>query len=353
MTQGRDTAYHDLYVPALYFKKHNLLECKVVMSLRDVIEHSHTVDIITFQRQYLPDILMLIRHLKRNGKVVTTICDDNIWELPRSNPAASVYKGATLTRYNAVLHEVHAVFTSTEYLKGLCLKHNPTVYIQRNLVELDIHNFVRPDKDEDQKDIVRILWHGTPHHHEDIMLVEPALRTITKQYPQVKWIFMGYKPPTIAQWCPPGRYEYYEFVHTQVFYPSIASLDADIGYAPLIGHPFNFGKTARKAQEFAILGIPMILAPIRTYAEWTHNVNCIKPELNTTTKWIEAFATLINMPYEEKVRLATNAYDFVVQNHDIDKFIFERAAAYYQIWNSVKNDNLILPTDTDWCEEQT
>ena len=44
-------------------------------------------DIIHFQRQYSPESLIILRNLREEGKVTIALCDDNVWELPKSNPA--------------------------------------------------------------------------------------------------------------------------------------------------------------------------------------------------------------------------------------------------------------------------
>ncbi len=342
-------AFHDLVIPMQYFHKWTLLQCQIVYSLEQILNTD--ADILTFQRQYTPEVLMYVRMAKRNGKVILTICDDNIWDIPKGNPANAVYQGLIVDTYEAILKEVHTVTTSTPYLKELCIKHNPYTYIHRNLVEMGIHGFVAPDKDDDEVKWTRILWTGTPHHLDDITLVEDAIKAITNKYQQVKWIFIGFKPPHLSEFCPRYRYEYYEFVPVESFYAAVASLDADIAFAPLTNHPFNFGKTARKAQEFAILGLPMILAPIRTYDEWEHNKTCIKPETNDTEGWIKAFSYMIEVSLEERRRLATAAYYFIDDNHNIDKFIQERADVYYKTYNRIKGTDLITPLDPEWSEE--
>jgi glycosyltransferase involved in cell wall biosynthesis len=339
-------SFHDLTIPTRYFHKYNLLQCQITHALEQILNTN--ADIVNFQRQYLPEVLMYVRMAKQKGQVVTTICDDNVWNLPPKNPASSVYQGIVIDTYEAILQEVHAVTTSTPYLRELCIKHNPHTYIHRNLVEMSIHNLVFPDKDDDEQQSVRIGWHLTPHHADDAEIIKDAVPIITQRYPQVKWIMMGWNPPFVAK-LPRHRTEYYGFVPVEAFYPAIASLDIDIGIAPLVDHPFNWGKTCRKAQEYAVLGIPMILAPIRTYDGWNHNETCIRPATNDTKGWVDAISYLIEHP-EEHRRLATAAYHKVLEENDIDKWIKERAAVYYGVYNRVKGTNLMLPTDTEWEE---
>lgn len=331
--------FHVLFLPAQYFNKHNFLQTKIVTTLDQAL--TEDIDIIQFQRQYTPECLMYIRKAKKQGKVILTNVDDNIWELPPNNPAKSIYTGDTLARYEQTLREVDAVTTSTPYLKKLTLPFNKNCYVERNLVEPFLNEFVSPGKDLGYEDIIRIGWHLTPHHHDDYLIIEETIDKITRKYPKVKWIFMGYKVPILNK-LPKNRWEYYEFVPVDAFYPAVASLDFDIGLAPLVDNGFNWGKTGRKAQEYAILGVPMILSPVCTYSNWKHNETCIKPETNDTKGWVAALSYLIeNEPKREE--LARAAYHFVLENHNIDTWIKEHSAIFYEIYNKVKGENLPIP----------
>lgn len=331
--------FHVLHLPLIYFHKHNLLQGKIVTTLDQALAESS--DMVVFERQYVPEVLMYIRMAKKQGKVICSNVDDNVWSLPESNPAKQIYSGDVLARYNAILQEVHAVTTSTPYLKKLVLPFNKNCYVERNLVEPFLNEFVSIGKDRGYEDIIRIGWWLTPHHADDAKIIQDVVPVITKRYPQIKWIMMGWLPRSIAL-LPKNKYEYYEFVQVDAFYPALASLDMDIAIAPLINNEFNWAKTGRKAQEAAILGIPIILAPISTYSNWKHGETCIKPKTNDTKGWIEALSYLIeNVPKHEEIARA--AYHYVLENHSIDTYIVEHAQIFYTIYNQCKGTNLSVP----------
>lgn len=327
--------YHDIGVPLKYFHKYNLLECECF----DVISVDMMMkkDLIFFQRQYAVESLNTIkalRRLKESGVASIAHVDDNVWELQPNNPAFSTYMGDTLKRFEEILAEADAVTTSTPYLKSLCIKHNPNTHIFRNLVETEIERFPSPGRDKPEE--IRIGWTSTPHHHDDYITIELALRDVVRKYPQVKLVFMGYIPPSVIKDIPRNRYEYYAFVKTEFFYHSFANLDFDIGIAPLTDHPFNWGKTARKAQEYAILHIPMALANVRTYNEWKHEEVCLKPYRNRYMGWVEVLSRLIESK-ELRETLANNAYKQVIDNHSIDNYIFERAQVFSDTCERIRN----------------
>jgi glycosyltransferase involved in cell wall biosynthesis len=331
--------YHVLFLPSQYFNKFNLLQTKIVVALDQALAESS--DIIAFQRQYTPECLMWLRMAKKQGKVVCTNVDDNIWELPPNNPAKSVYTKDNLARYEQILREVNATTTSTPYLKKLTLPFNKNCYVERNLVEPFLNEFVSIGKDLGSEDTVRIGWWLTPHHADDAEIIRDVVPAITKKYVQVKWIMMGWLPPFVAT-LPRNRYEYYEFVKVDAFYPALASLDIDIAIAPLVLNGFNRGKTGRKSQEAAILGMPMVLSPISTYSNWKTDKTCIKPVTNDTKGWIDALSYLVeNEPKREEIARA--AYHYVLENHNIDTHIAEHAAIFYDIYNKAKGTDLKVP----------
>lgn len=324
--------YHDIFIPNQFFHKYDLLTCETQYILD--IGQLQTADVIHFQRQYAPESFITIRNMIAQGKVCLFLCDDNIWELPPNNPARGTYEQADVAhRYQEIMRLAHGVCTSTPYLRDKCLGFNPNVRLFRNLVDPAIASFKSPGRDKPGE--IRIAWHGTPHHHDDIAIVDEAILTIIQRYPQVKFVFMGYYPPSMEKFTP-GRYEYYNFVDVDAFYPCIANLDIDIGLVPLINHPFNWAKTCRKFQEFGILGAATIASNVGNYVDLPSDV-VLKVKDNLSPRaWIEAMTYLIENT-EERKRRSEASYQYVLDNHDINKYIFERAQVYYDFYAKIRN----------------
>lgn len=331
--------YHDIHVPANYFHKYNLLRCS--FSHAGLTDNALAdADIVVFQRQHAPEALLTIRKLKAQGKVCVFVIDDNVWDLPRNNPAYPEYQGLILDRYNAVLSECDAAWTSTEYIRQKALAYNRHITVFRNLVEPVYRDFLKPGRDNPEE--IRLGWFGTAHHYDDIAYIEPVIKKIARKYPKVKFVFMGFYPPHIFEIMDRWKFEYYDFVSTDAFYPALASLDFDIGIAPLVDNGFNKGKTARKAQEYATFGIPMVLADVSTYREWEHKVECLKPKNNKIDAWVHDLSLLIEDPEYGKA-LADKALQHVLREHDINLHIRERAEFFYKTYSRCKGVNLEVP----------
>jgi glycosyltransferase involved in cell wall biosynthesis len=292
-------------------------------------------DIIFFQRQYAVESLNTITKMQKMGMPTIAHVDDNVWEIQKNNPAFSTYQGDTMARFQEIMSGAAAVTTSTPYLRELCLKFNPNVHIFRNLVETSFLSPL-PREDRDRSDEVRIGWTATPHHHDDYVVISQALKEIAHKYSNVKFVFMGYMPPEAKEMIPAKQLEYYSFVRVEDFYPAFAALDFDIGIAPLTDHPFNWGKTARKAQEYAIFKIPMVLSAVRNYDDWVEEETCLKPHRNRHLGWMQTLSRMIE-DVELRKRLATAAYKQVIDNHNIDVFIKERAQVFIDVYERGKN----------------
>ena len=334
--------YHQYSTSMKYFNDLKLID--VHATDYATIELLATGDLIEFQRQYDPRCLVVQKSLKKMGKCTIFHVDDNIWEIPPGNPAGPVYAPGTATRqnYERLLSACDWVTTSTPYLSQLAKRFNPNVTIMRNLVEVDfIRSFMHPGRDNPNE--VRIGWTGTPHHHDDIQIVEPVFKEILAKYPQVKLVFMGFAPVDKGVLhANMGRWEYYEFVQVDAFYPALASMDFDIGIAPLTNHPFNKAKTARKAQEYAAMGLPMVLSPMGAYDEWIHKDTCLKPKNNSFGEWMHHLSWLIEHKAERE-QMGERALAQVRKENDIKKWIYERQDQYEEILKifkkGIKNAN--------------
>lgn len=322
--------FHDFGIPFFFFKKYNLVEPTAVDAIS--IEIMESAELVQFQRQYAPESLMVLRNLKTAGIPTIAHVDDNVWDIPPGNPAHHVYQGPLLDRFLYILHEADAVTTSTIYLARHCEDYNNNVYIWRNLVDPSMVQFLPSGRDNPEE--IRIGWTTTPHHYDDFPVAEEAIKIILSKYPKVKLIFIGWLPEFCAN-LHISRFEYYNFVDSDAFYASLANLDFDIGIAPLADNNFNKGKTARKAQEYAMLKIPMVLSQTTNYKEWTHGETCLKAQGNNTQGWIKTLSWMIEHP-KDRIKMAERAHEQCMRNHNIDKFIWERAYVYYDVYRKIK-----------------
>lgn len=330
--------YHDIFIPTQFFIKYNLLECESQFALD--YNQLTTADICHFQRQYAPESFLVMQHLQAQGKVCVFLCDDNVWELPPGNPAKGTYQQAdVIHRYQSIMSQAHAVTTSTPYLVNKCKEHNPNSIMFRNLVDPAIATMAPPGRDNPNE--IRIGWTGTPHHHDDVALIDEACLEIVQRYHQVKLVFIGYQPPSLFSKYPPRSYEYYNFVNVDAWYMCFANLDIDIGLVPLIDHPFNWAKTCRKFQEFSILSTPTIASPVGNYLELPTDIVTFVPDNLSPKSWVDTMSYLIEHPEDRKTR-GQKAYQYVLDNHDINRYIFERAQFYYDIYAKVTGTERII-----------
>jgi len=340
--------YHDIFIPSNFFHKYNLLECESQFNLD--YQQLVTADICHFQRQYAPESFIVMKQLQEQGKVCIFLCDDNVWELPSGNPAIGTYQQAdVIHRYQSIMSRANAVTTSTPYLVAKCKEHNPNSFMFRNLVDPAIADMAAPGIDN--PDEIRVGWTGTPHHHDDVVLIDEACLEIVQKYPKVKLVFIGYQPPSLFSKYPTRSYEYYNFVPVDAWYTCFANLDIDIGLVPLIDHPFNLAKTCRKFQEFSILSVPTIASPIGNYLDLPKDVVTLIPDNLSPKSWVDTMSYLIEHPEERKIR-GQKAYQYILDHHDINRYIFERAQFYYDIYAKVTGTERTIVWDETLKENE-
>jgi intein/homing endonuclease len=183
---------------------------------------------------------MLLKDLQNEGKVVGYNFCDNFWSIPPSNPAKPIYEdGKLLGRMETFISEADLVTIPTDGLVEIVKKFTDKYVQVTPLVDPGIADLKVPGRCDDQ---VRILWTATPHHEDDTQLIAHAFADICKRNPQVRIVLFGYMNSNMFHLIPKGQMEFYEGVPVWKYESCLGAMDADIGVAPVIPHPFNFCK---------------------------------------------------------------------------------------------------------------
>lgn len=153
------------------------------------------VDIIFLQRPYKKEHLDIVEMAKLNGRKVWVDFDDDLFNVPQSNPAYKIY-GNDQTKFNIakIINLADAVTVSTKSLKQLLQE--PGATLNKNVV-------VIPNAFED-KELKRsekisrkklVFWRGSQTHHQDLMRFQDEIvdKRINSQ-PDWTWFFQGDKP---------------------------------------------------------------------------------------------------------------------------------------------------------------
>lgn len=285
-------------------------------------------DIVILKQIDNPNSPRLIAACKDLGIPIVMDIDDNILEVPEGNPAlrCGYTRDGTRRAYTAAsMSMMDALFVSTKPLKDYFSKYFKTLF------DLDIPIYVLPNGcDEDEwkfntkkGDKIKIGWHGSITHDEDLKQALPALQEILKERDDVvleliggireakiKQIFNGWgdeiKKVLIASGTPSWN----------GFPEMLSEQGIDIGIAPLVDNEFNRGKSHIKWMEYALLGIPCIASDVYPYSKAIDNgINGI-----ITKDWKKDLLDLINNEQKRK-EIGQNAKEHVLDKYNYKNLI--------------------------------
>lgn len=320
--------------------KGHLVESVALNSGVGIPEHLLTFpDIVVFSRTYYIDPLNTLRKFKKLGKKVVWEIDDDLWTVNPDNPSAALSEEKK-RQYEHLADECDAITTTTPFLAKKLRKWNKNVFVCPNAIYPGMFDLKDPRAAEDRKKEkkLRIGYTGAASHWNDLMILKEPVLELKKKY-DFDFILQGMcgQPLEAEIWGYARILEYglqpekklfltaavkwYEEFwlkltdHAHVpFYPPVmypgllATLNLDIGLAPLHDNEFNKGKSCVKFYEYASTGAATLASKMLPYSE---EVGYLAK--NTSKDWYKKLEKLIA---DEKFRkeLAAKQFKFVSEN---------------------------------------
>jgi len=305
-------------------------------------------DIIIICRIYNENFHNIWVNQKKLGKVVIYDIDDNLHEVPVSNPAYSTYnkKNKSLSNIIKIMNIVDYVTVTNDRLANYYAKliDDPKkIKVFKNCLDLEKTRGI--NKEFKYKDKIRIGWSGSHTHYEDLLIINDALIKLKKKYKeQLEIVLYGWdglirkmtidkENKKLSTKFDGGVLlnidkEFNSFTSYEEYLHKLEDLDLDIAVIPLKKNIFNIdGKSNLKFLDFASCKVPCIVSDIPTYTDTvTHNENALIAK-NTTEDWIEKIELLMN-DYELRKRIGTNGYKLVNDKFNLAKEIHDRANFY-------------------------
>jgi len=210
------------------------------------------------QRMGYPGFELAWLKMWRDHKLVWET-DDDLWAVDPTNlRAARVFKPDLLRAVEQCAATAHLVTVSTEPLAERMREFSANVVVVPNHIDGAAFDIERKRSDR-----LTVGWAGGDSHRRDWRMVAPFVRRFLDRNPDVDLHMIGAdyrseaKTPR-ARWTPWSMdlMDYY------------ATIDFDIGIAPLIPSVFNRSKSAIKALEYSALGIPVIASDVRPYRDF-------------------------------------------------------------------------------------
>lgn len=312
--------------PAKYLKNLGYKINSTILNTAKSIDSN--VKICVFQRDYVqPDVIQYWEWLKDRGIKIVYDIDDDIFDIPKSNPNYSWFKRIDVrSRYEYYIRNADLVTVSTNYLKTRLENLNQNIIVLPNCIDFETW----PSPVNSTHPQIRIGWAGSPTHHEDLMAVFPAIKNIMKRYKNIQLYFLGFCPQEYLDEFK-NRLTFIEGGDYTVYQLKLAQLGLDIGFMPLVVNGLNKSKSPVKYLEYSSLKIPSVASydsPYRDVIKDGDNGYLA----NSLKEWEEKLEILIkNKSLRRKV--ADRAYDYCSQKFDISKQISRWENAYKRLLN--------------------
>lgn len=240
-------------------------------------------------------LMMNLRHYFRMKWIVDT--DDNMYAVHPENTAKD-YVGELLENREKCLWLADGLTVSVPNLKIIYSGLNPNIYVQKNGIDFKIWDdlVVKPHKG------IRIGWDGGKGHQPDLKMIEPVIKEIKKQYPEVTFVTMGL-PVDFSD-------EHHKWVPMMAYPKKLASLGLDIGLSPLIDSSFNRCKSNLRWMNYSALKIPVVYSP----TENQKGLPGMKAESHHD--WFEMLSILIE-DTKLRTKLGNGQYKHLKENYDM------------------------------------
>jgi hypothetical protein len=229
-------------------------------------------DIVVIQRLMTEANIKFLEIARGHGLKIVYDLDDNVWNLPASNPAQRFFKvRESVSGLQACAEWADIITVSTKelekvvgdkfgWMRNIETKKEISVIHIDNRVNFNLFHLPLLPKDEDK---IIIGWGGSNTHAGDIGVVWELLPSILERYSNVFLEFVGMDAPKkIANherviqrpWC-----------HVSEFHNRFTTWNWDIVLAPLEQHKFNRAKSGIKMMEAGIIAAPCLATDIAPY----------------------------------------------------------------------------------------
>jgi len=269
-------------------------------------------DVFVFQRMGGAYTLHMIKVLKDHGKRVVFEIDDLLTELP---DFLDHHRGSPETEQSLrdAIAMADIVTTTTPRLAARLSALNSKIVCVPNCIK-----DLPPERVAHTPDILPRATLIVAS--SDTVLVDcliAPLRHIQQQYgDQIKLVVVG--PIDRALQAGGLSFERTPILSYPDFLSLLQTLINPIGLIPLDDSVFSSCKSAIKYFDYSVAHIPSICSNVPPYSDYVKHDSAGLLVDNNTTAWVSAIESLIHSP-QERMRLSTNARQFVIDTHLADR----------------------------------
>ncbi len=270
-------------------------------------------DILFMQRPYADNHLEVVKMARMNNMPIWIDYDDNLFEVPKDNPAYDLYNNEDVKRNIAtIIASADVVTVSTSTLKSHFGTLNKNIIVIPN----SINTRLFPRVEIDYKNAPKVVfWRGSNTHTRDLMYYSEEIIKLITKHKDWTWLFLGYNP-----WFVNGalsdqdqkRILFHKGIDPVEYMRKIMKLQPMISHVPLFDCKFNKAKSNIAYLETAISGATCTCPD---FPEWeVHGV------LNYKNKkeYFENLNSLMSGDFDFE-RINKEAIEFIYDVYDIKK----------------------------------
>jgi len=239
----------------LWPARHCAAECArrgVRLVTSAVIELDPTID--GYVLAQLPEDLAHLTLLRRMGKRLIWIVDDDLWNWPGSLRPRSVLNELRF-------HLADRIWVTNAELARLVRRPDITTTLP-NLVPPGFWPAPRPRAPGP----LRLLWSGSTLQREDFGLAVPVLERVAAElWPAVQVYHLG--PDPVPQWTHHPRIVQHGCLEFGDYFRYLDRLQPDLAVIPRVDRQFNRCKSGLKYLEMAAVGAAVIASDLPAYRE--------------------------------------------------------------------------------------
>ncbi len=204
-----------------------------------------------------------------------------------------------------------AIIVTTFELKRYVEQWNKNVVIIPNAIEFERFPVLPLKKDN----TITVTWSGGSSHYADLAEIKPHLIEVMKSYPNLYYTHAGQDFPGIIKGMPESRVKQSGWVTSDGHGYRLATLNADIGLAPLLDSSFNRYKSSVKFYEYAAVKIVTLAKNMPPYSDdiVSGETGLLYDDMKDFKKKL---SFLIDNPLE-RVRMAERAFEYIYKHRNI------------------------------------
>jgi glycosyltransferase involved in cell wall biosynthesis len=282
-------------MPAWYLQSNTNVyhtTCSWELSVADM----YCYDMIIFQRHFEDKVKPLWEGAKDSGAIIVYETDDDFFNIRPANPAYKFIGNNEKQNVRDFMKMADAVLVSTNHLKDQMKCYNKNIYVMPNMIELNYEYLNTRTYNTDQ---IKIIYAGGPSHANDFQGVDGAIQKVMNDLGEkVKVFFIGWVPEYLRE---DSRIVRIPWLSIKEYQQVLASIQPDIGLAPLEHCTFNKSKSNVKWLEYTSVGAATIASDVLPFQEViTHGVNGVLVPEQRSRNWAAAITELVNNP--DKIR---------------------------------------------------